>query len=113
MNQVNRDLKQQLARAFGLQSDADVEALIAALRSGGAVDIATLRKGCLALVDNVHEARTAHAESDKRLKIALEASDLGFWEWNITTNEVFVDHVYGKFVGRGDEQRVCPLETLA
>ena len=113
MNQVNRDLKQQLARAFGLQSDADVEALIAALRSGGAVDVATLRKGCLALVDNVHEARTAHAESDKRLKIALEASDLGFWEWNITTNEVFVDHVYGKFVGRGDEQRVCPLETLA
>ncbi|MEO8061905.1 MAG: ATP-binding protein [Pseudomonadota bacterium] len=110
---MNRDLKQQLARAFGLQSDADVEALIGALRSGGDVDVQTLRKGCLALVDNVREARTAHAESDKRLEIALEASGLGFWEWNITTNEVFVDHVYSKFVGRGEQLRVCPLEALA
>ena len=110
---MNRDLKLQLARAFGLQADADVEALIEALRSDGEVDVQTLRKGCLALVDNVREARTAHAESDQRLKIALEASDLGFWEWNITTNEVFVDHVYVKFVGRGDEHRVVPLEALA
>ncbi|MEJ0086462.1 MAG: ATP-binding protein [Pseudomonadota bacterium] len=113
MNQVNPDLKLQLARAFGLESDADVEALIAALRSGGDVDLQTLRKGCLALVDNVHEARTAHAESAQRLKIALEATDLGLWEWDIATNEVFVDHVYCKFTGRGDEDRVWPLHVLA
>jgi PAS domain S-box-containing protein len=113
MNQVNRDLKQQLARAFGLESGTDVDALIAALRSGGAVDVQTLRKGCLALVDNVREARDAHAVSDQRLKIALEASDLGLWEWNIATDEVFVDRVYGKFIGRDDGDRVWPLRELA
>jgi PAS domain S-box-containing protein len=113
MNPVNRDLKLQLARAFGLSSAADVEALIETLRTGGAVDAQTLRKGCLALVENVREARNAHAESDQRLKIALEASDLGLWEWNIATNEVFVDRVYCRFVGRGDEERVLPLDVLA
>jgi PAS domain S-box-containing protein len=113
MNQVNRDLKQQLARAFGLGSETEVDALIAALRAGGAVDLQTLRTGCLALLDNVREARDAHAVSDQRLKIALEASDLGLWEWNITTDEVFVDRVYGKFIGRDDEDRVWPLQALA
>ena len=113
MNQVNRDLKQQLARAFGLESDADVEALIATLRSGGDVDPQTLRKGCLALVDNVREARDAHAESDQRLKIALEASELGFWEWDVASNDVFVDHVHSRFIGIGGEGRVLPLTELA
>jgi len=110
---MNRDLKQQLARAFGLESNTDVDALIAALRSGGAVDLQVLRKGCLALVDNVREARDAHAVSDQRLKIALAASDLGLWEWNVATDEVFVDRVYCRFIGYGDEACIWPLQQLA
>ena len=113
MNRLNLDLQLQLAHAFGLQSSADVEAFIAALRSGADVDLQTLRKGCLALVENVREARSAHAETDKRLTIAVEAADMGFWEWDVQTNEVFVDHMYGRFLGLGDEERVCPLGTLA
>ena len=113
MNPVNRDLKQQLARAFGLESVTEVDALIATLRAGGDVNVQTLRKGCLALVDNIREARAAHAESDQRLKIALEASELGFWEWDIASDEVFVDHVYSKFIGLGGEGRVLPLAQLA
>jgi PAS domain S-box-containing protein len=113
MNQVNRELKQQLARAFGLTSDADVAALIASLRSGGEVDVQTLRRGCLALVDNVREAHDAHAVTGLRLKIALEASNLGLWDWDITTNDVFVDHVYCKFLGRGEEGHVWLLSELA
>ena len=70
-----------------------------------------LRKGCLALVDNVREARAAHATSDQRLKIALEASNLGFWEWDLTTGEVFVDHIYFGFLGLEKTTRSCPWKT--
>ena len=110
---MNRDLTSQLARAFGLESDACVEELISRLRSGGEIDVQTLRKGCLALVDNVREARDAHAITDQRLKIALEASNLGLWEWDVVSNAVYVDHVYCKFIGRGEEGRVSKLSELA
>src|SRR5262245_48706999 len=97
---MNRELAEQLAQAFGLDSTAEGETLIATLRDGGDVDISTLRRGCLALVDNVREARAAHHVSDQRLKIALGASDLGLWEWNVATGDVRVDHTYCRFIGR-------------
>jgi PAS domain S-box-containing protein len=112
---MNRDLAEQLARAFGLDSPADVETLIATLRAGGDVDISTLRRGCLALVDNVREARAAHQVSDQRLKIALGASDLGLWEWNVATGEVLVDHTYCNFIGRkpsGAAWRIADIAAL-
>jgi PAS domain S-box-containing protein len=113
VNQVNRDLKEQLTRAFGLESGADVERLIATLRSGGDVDVTTLRNGCLALVDQVHEADVAHTRTDQRLKIALEASNLGLWDWDLTTNKVFVDHTYCKFLGLPEQEQVWPMTELA
>jgi PAS domain S-box-containing protein len=109
---VNRELKEQLARAFGLGSDADVEALIARLRAGEAVDVQTLRQGCLALVDNVREARDAHAVSNQRLKIALEASNLALWDWDIANGQVFVDRTFSRFIGRGGEGENWKLSEL-
>src|SRR5688572_21642789 len=112
---MNRDLAEQLARAFGLDSPADVETLIATLRAGGDVDVKTLRRGCLALVDNVREARAAHQVSDQRLKIALGASELGLWEWNVGTGEVLVDHTYCKFIGRkpgGESWQIADIAAL-
>ena len=109
---MNRELKKQLARAFGLGSDADVETLIGRLRAGEAVDVQTLRQGCLALVDNVREARDAHAVSDQRLKIALEASNLALWDWDISSGEVFVDRTFSRFIGRGGEGENWKLSDL-
>ncbi len=109
------DLKKQLAQAFGLDSAAEVETLIATLRAGGDVDVKTLRRGCLALVDNVREARAAHQVSDQRLKIALGASELGLWEWNVATGEVLVDHTYCKFIGRkpgGEPWQIADIAAL-
>jgi PAS domain S-box-containing protein len=109
---LNHDLKQQLAQAFGLGSEAEVEALIARLRAGDAVDVHVLRKGCLALVDNVRDARAAHATSDQRLKIALEASNLGLWEWDLDTGNLFLDHTYFGFLGLEQDDQVLPMKDL-
>jgi PAS domain S-box-containing protein len=111
---VNSEFKKQLARAFGLGSEADVEALIARLRAGDDVDIQTLRRGCLALVEHVREARDAHAESDQRLKIALEASNFGLWEWDIASGQVYVDRTFSRFIGREHEEvwQFAALEKL-
>ena len=73
---MNRELQEQLARAFGLES-GDVDDLIGKLRAGTAVDVDTLRRGCLALVDHLREARDARAASDQRLKIAVGADNPG------------------------------------
>jgi PAS domain S-box-containing protein len=112
---MNPDLAKQLALAFGLDSAADVETLIATLRAGGDVDVETLRRGCLALVDNVREARAAHQVSDQRLKIALGASDLGLWEWDVATGQVLVDHTYCNFIGRkqgGEPWQIADIAAL-
>ncbi|HET9864577.1 MAG TPA: ATP-binding protein [Steroidobacteraceae bacterium] len=112
---MNSELKNHLARAFGLGSDADVEALIAHLRAGDAVDPQTLRRGCLALVDYLREARNAHAASAQRLAIALEASNLGLWEWDIGAGLVYVDRTFCRFIGHDEHREIwkfVELETL-
>ena len=110
--QVNPDLKKQLAQAFGVGSEAELEALIAKLRAGDEVDPQLMRKGCLALIDNVREAHAAHATSDQRLKVALEASNLGLWEWDLTTDNLFVDHTYFGFLGIERDDQVMPIKDL-
>jgi PAS domain S-box-containing protein len=108
---VNHELKEQLARAFGLAPD-EVEALIGKLRSGGEVDVGILRRGCLALVDNVQEARDARAVSDQRLQIAVEASNLGLWDWDIPNNRIFVDRAFRRFLGLGDDAEIWTFQDL-
>jgi two-component system, sensor histidine kinase and response regulator len=58
---MNPQLRQQLAKAFGLVDGAELDALISALRSGAYVDPQTLRTGCLALVESVGTAEAASA----------------------------------------------------
>jgi two-component system, sensor histidine kinase and response regulator len=110
---MNRDLAEKLAQAFGLESTADVDALIANLRAGADVDVSTLRRGVLALVDDVRETRAKHEISDQRLKIALGASDLALWEWNIPSNDIQVDPTYCRFIGRTCAGEVWKMDDLA
>jgi PAS domain S-box-containing protein len=100
IHKVNPQLRAQLANAFGLVDGAELDALIAALRSGAPVDAQVLRQGCLALLDTVGTAQAASAASDQRLKIALESSALGLWEWNLATGAISVDHTYCSITGR-------------
>src|SRR5690349_11464868 len=108
--QVNPDFKKQLAKAFGLGSEAEFDGLVAKLRAGDAVDPAVLRKGTLALVDNVRELQTAHVET--RVKVALKASNLALWEWDLTTGNIFVDRNYFGFLGHDRDAQVLPITEL-
>jgi PAS domain S-box-containing protein len=110
---MNRDLAEQLAQAFGLDSAAAVESLVSNLRAGGTVDPGSLRRGVLALIDDLRETRARHELSVQRLKIALGASDLGLWEWDIATGEVTVDHTYCKFIGRKPSGAPWQLAEIA
>ena len=112
MYQVNPDFKKQLAQAFGVGSEAELEALIAKLRAGDAVDPQILRKGFLALLDDVCEAPVAQAAIDQRLTIALEASNLGVWVWDLNTSELFVDRTFFGLLGIDSEGQWLPLADL-
>jgi hypothetical protein len=109
---VNPDFKKQLAQAFGLPSEADVDDLIGCLRSGGDVDPALLRNGCLSLVRHLRDEQAANAERDRRVKIALEAADVGLWDWNLGTDELFVDHTYFAFLGEPREDKTIPMAEM-
>jgi PAS domain S-box-containing protein len=109
---VNPDLKQQLARAFGLGSEAEVDVLVAKLRAGDALDGELLRKGCLALIDHAGEPLAARAVNDQRFRAALEASNVGLWDWDLLTGNLFVDHTYFGFLGLPKNDRVMPIDDL-
>ncbi len=110
---MNRELTDQLARAFGLASATELDGLVAGLRAGAPVDAETLRRGCVALFDHVQQAREAQAASAQRLAIALEASNLGLWDWDLLSGNVFVDHTFGKFLGQPERDQVWPITDLA
>lgn len=111
MISVNSDFKQQLARAFGLGSDAEVDALVAKLRAGDAVDERLLRKGCLALIDT-QAPRAAQIINDQHFKAALETSNVGLWDWDLTTGNLFVDRTYFGFLGLDKDDQVMPINDL-
>jgi len=108
--QVNPDFKKQLAAAFGLGSEVEFDGLVAKLRAGAAVDPEVLRKGTLALVDNARNSHAAHA--DARVKLALRASDLALWEWDLTTDQIYVDRTYFEFLGLDRDAESIPIANL-
>ncbi|BAZ41735.1 two-component hybrid sensor and regulator [Calothrix sp. NIES-4101] len=45
------------------------------------------------------EAEAAHLQSEERLQLALEASDLGMWDWNLTRNKIYRDWRWKRMLG--------------
>ncbi|MBW4562559.1 MAG: PAS domain S-box protein [Mojavia pulchra JT2-VF2] len=41
----------------------------------------------------------AHRKSEERLQLALEASDLGLWDWNVTNNKIYRDWRWQRMLG--------------
>ncbi|HEU5135235.1 MAG TPA: ATP-binding protein [Steroidobacteraceae bacterium] len=103
-------MKKQLAQAFGVGSEAGLEVLIAKLRAGDAVDPQILRKGFLALFD---DARESHGSGEQRLQVALEASNLGLWEWDVTADSLYVDRTYFGFLGIEREGHWMPMSEIS
>jgi PAS domain S-box-containing protein len=53
------------------------------------------------------QIEAAHRQSEERLQLALEGSDLGLWDWNILTGEIYRDwrwkHMLGYEAGELDD----------
>jgi two-component system sensor histidine kinase/response regulator len=45
------------------------------------------------------QVEAAHRQSEERLQLALEATDLGLWDWNIKTGKVYRDWRWKKMLG--------------
>ena len=45
------------------------------------------------------QAEAAHRESEERLQLALEASDLGLWDWNLVNDKIYRDWRWWKMLG--------------
>ncbi|HET7811665.1 MAG TPA: ATP-binding protein [Steroidobacteraceae bacterium] len=53
-----------------------------------------------------------HEISDARLRAALAASNLGLWDWDLTTNRIFADRISCEFLGLGTEANVFDVGQL-
>jgi len=55
--------------------------------------------GVLVDITDNKEAQRALQESQQRLELALDGADLGLWDWNIETGEVFCNQRWAEMVG--------------
>ncbi|WP_017652796.1 PAS domain S-box protein [Fortiea contorta] len=46
----------------------------------------------------------AHRKIEERLQLALEASDLGLWDWNLTTGQIYRDWRWLKMLGYQNQE---------
>ncbi|MBE9036809.1 PAS domain S-box protein [aff. Roholtiella sp. LEGE 12411] len=50
------------------------------------------------------QVEAAHRQSEERLHLALEASDLGLWDWNICTGKIYRDWRWLKILGYAEHE---------
>ncbi|QSJ16110.1 PAS domain S-box protein [Nostoc sp. UHCC 0702] len=55
------------------------------------------------LIERKH-VEAAHRLSEERLHLALEASDLGLWDWNISSGKIYRDWRWRKMLGYKDDE---------
>ncbi|MEX0986562.1 MAG: PAS domain S-box protein [Bacteroidales bacterium] len=68
----------------------------------------------LAIARNITEskkAREAINKSERRLKLAVEATSLGYWDWNLESDKVFYSPIYYKMLGYEPDELPHELET--
>jgi PAS domain S-box-containing protein len=49
-------------------------------------------------------AESAHRQSEERLELALEGSDLGLWDWNLRSGKIYRDWRWQKMLGYTDHE---------
>ena len=65
------------------------------------------------LASDASRPEDVHAVGAQRLKAALEASNIGFWDWDLASGDVFVDRTFFRFLGRDEAEQVISVEELA
>jgi two-component system CheB/CheR fusion protein len=69
----------------------------------------------LGTVEDISEriaAGRAVAESEKRLRLTIEATQLATWEWDLATNQVFWNEQHFHLLGMAPQPNPLPAETL-
>jgi CheY-like chemotaxis protein len=51
-------------------------------------------------------------KSERRLELAIEATELGLWDWDILANEIIFNDRSLKFLGLSEDDNGRPLESL-
>ncbi|MBD0302465.1 MAG: PAS domain S-box protein, partial [Tolypothrix sp. T3-bin4] len=60
------------------------------------VDVVAAQLGALIVRKQIE---AAHRQSEERLQLALEASNLGLWDWNISSGKIYRDWRWKKMLG--------------
>ena len=55
----------------------------------------------LVQIRKAEEAQRAHAETERRFRLAVEAARCGIWEWDLTGDQMFMSDVTGAILGWG------------
>jgi len=62
-------------------------------------------------ITNSRESQDALRQSEERLNLALTATGLGLWDWNLVTNAVYFSPIWLSMLGYGPEELPHELET--
>ncbi|NJL10896.1 MAG: hypothetical protein HC908_13965 [Calothrix sp. SM1_7_51] len=106
-------LRGQIADEVGLRSGFGVpilsgESVLAVLlffkrhftpKDGRLLDLITAVAAQLGSLIQRKQAEAAHRKSEERLQLALEATNLGLWDWNLKKHKMFRDIRYKQMLG--------------
>jgi PAS domain S-box-containing protein len=63
---------------------------------------------------DIHPAEhTAPEVSERLLRLAVEASDLALWDWDLASGDVWVDRRYCSFLGLEERDHIMHISTLS
>lgn len=83
-------------------------------QSGASKDeISSLMKKVSEMVVRIFKDSEKIKANENRIKLALNASKAGVWEYRSDTKSVFVDRHLAQMIGPYDEERTIPLERLS
>jgi diguanylate cyclase (GGDEF)-like protein/PAS domain S-box-containing protein len=103
--------------SLGLVLKTDLEELYAPMRQQLgyllAVTALLLGAGIWLLLSRIHPVATRLATSERRLQLALEASHLALWDWDISTGRVYLNERWPLIVGGEPGPVETTLEELS
>ncbi len=64
-------------------------------------------------ITDTRASQDALGRSEERLNLALSATNLGLWDWNLVNNEVYYSPIWMSMLGYGEDELPQELETWA
>src|SRR5690349_11775190 len=71
-----------------------------------------MRAGCQALIQRLRDDTASTADRERRVQIALKAAQVSFWDLDLRTREIFVDHTCFEILGMPCADRTLPIDEL-